>query len=225
MNPQTLKLNQLTKNIIEHKKINSFMPVQIKAFNNGLMEGKNLLVCSPTGSGKTLVAEIAIIEGLVKDKYTNKAIYIVPMKALATEKYDNFMKYYSEFFKITVLTGDSEEAERELSSIDKSDIIIVTSEKLDSILRHNHSWIKNVKVLVIDEIHLINDFNRGPTLEIVITLIKHLNTEIQIIGLSATIGNSNELAEWLGANLIIDDYRPVALKKGVIFDGKLEFVN
>jgi len=218
-------MNQLNKIILEKKGITEFMPCQTKAMKQGLLEGKSILVCSPTGSGKTLVAELGIIESLMKNKHTNKAIYIVPLKALASEKYHSFMKLYGEHFNIAMLTGDNEEDERDLVKIHNSDIIIMTSEKLDSILRHNHQWVQNVSVLVIDEIHLLNSLKRGPTLEIVITLVKELNKDIQIIGLSATIGNSTELADWLKAELVYDEYRPVELKKGVVFDKKIDFVN
>ena len=84
------------------------------------------------------------------------------------------------------------------------------------------SWINEVKTVVIDEIHLLNDPRRGPTLEIIITLLKQL-IKPQIIGLSATIGNPKELAEWLEAELVSDDWRPVELKQGIHLDGKTEF--
>lgn len=225
MELSALNLSILTKKILEKRKINELMPVQIKAINSGLLDGKNILVCSPTGSGKTLVAEIAIIENLLKNKFTNKAIYIVPLKALAQEKYLSFKNFFENSFNVCVLTGDNEESEYELSLINKSDIIIITSEKLDSMLRHNLNWINNVKVLIVDEIHLLNDLKRGPTLEIVLTLIRQLNQNLQMIALSATIGNSSELANWLNAELVYDEFRPVELKKGVIFENKLEFIN
>jgi len=218
-------MNEVTKKILEKKGIKEFMPCQIKALDQGLLKGKSMLICSPTGSGKTLVAEIGIIESLMKNKYTNKAIYIVPLKALASEKYNNFMDEYSDYFNIAMLTGDTEADERDIMKISKADIIIMTSEKLDSILRHNHQWVQNVSVLVIDEIHLLDSLRRGPTLEIVITLMRELKSDVQIIGLSATIGNSVELAKWLKAELVFDEYRPVELKKGVIFDKKIDFVN
>ena len=103
------------------------------------------------------------------------------------------------------------------------DLIICTSEKLDSLIRHKASWIKDLACVVVDEIHLLNDFGRGPTLEIVITLLKQILKDIQLIGLSATIGNEQELSEWLEAELVHDTWRPVTLKKGVYFDGVVEF--
>ena len=80
-----------------------------------------------------------------------------------------------------------------------------------------------MKVVIVDEAHLINDESRGPTLEIVITLLRELLKNAQIIALSATIGNPEELAEWLKAELVIDDWRPVKLYKGIYYKGKVEF--
>ena len=69
----------------------------------------------------------------------------------------------------------------------------------------------------------MNDVSRGPTVEIIITVLKKLLPKIQIIGLSATIGNPYELAEWLNAELVLDNWRPVPLKKGVYLQGEVEF--
>ena len=82
----------------------------------------------------------------------------------------------------------------------------------------------NVGVVVIDEIHLLNDPSRGPTLEVLITLLRRVLKNLQIVGLSATIGNPEELAEWLGARLVEDDWRSVKLRKGVYLNVQLEFV-
>ena len=99
------------------------------------------------------------------------------------------------------------------------DLIISTSEKLDSLIRHKTEWIGDVKIVVIDEIHLINDPSRGPTLEILITILREM-IDAQIIGLSATIGNPKELSKWLNAKLVIDRWRPVKLYRGIYYDEK-----
>ena len=116
--------------------------------------------------------------------------------------------------------GDIDSAD---SYLVEYDLIITTSEKLDSLIRHHAPWISMVSTIIIDEIHLLNDPERGPTLEIIITILRQILKKAQIIGLSATIGNSEELAEWLNAELVVDDWRPVKLHKGVYFDGKAEF--
>lgn len=203
--------------VLKKESILKLRPAQEKAINAGLLENKNILVCTPTASGKTLIAELAIAKHVL-DKKT-KAIYIVPLISLANEKFKEFKRKYSHLFKIALSIGDFDSADPYLIDYD---LIICTSEKLDSLIRHQADWLKYISLLVIDEIHLLNDASRGPTLEILITAMKALK-ELQIIALSATIGNPEELADWLNANLVVDDWRPVPLHKGIYHDGKIEF--
>ncbi len=199
------------------KDFDELRPCQEKALNNGLLEGKNLLICTPTGSGKTLVAEMACMNSIYRK--IGKAVYIVPLKALAAEKYKDFSKKYPDV-KVAMSIGDRDKADPYLAEYD---LIITTSEKLDSLIRHQADWLKDVKVVVIDEVHLLNDASRGPTLEILITILRRILKNIQIIALSATIGNSEELASWLEAELVVDDWRPVKLEHGIYLDGEVEF--
>lgn len=192
-------------------------PSQVKSIKAGLFEDRNLLVCTPTASGKTLVAELAFLNAVLHDR--GKAVYIVPLRALASEKYRQFKKDYPNL-KIGISSGELDTQDSYLSN---ADVIITTSEKFDSLLRHRAEWIRKLKAIIIDEIHLLNDNSRGPTLEIIITIIKKEIPHAQIIGLSATIGNPEELAEWLNAELIKDSWRPVKLKKGVYLNGEVTF--
>jgi len=212
--------NQIPKKLFEvlEKEINELRPSQEKAIKQGLLKGKSLLICTPTASGKTLIAELSALKSILNKQ--GKAIYIVPLKALASEKFKQFKERYGKFIKVGMSIGDLDSKEGRLSDYD---LIIATSEKLDSLIRHHSPWISDVKVLIIDEIHLMNDHGRGPTLEILITILKRLLKNIQIIGLSATIGNPKELAAWLNAELVIDKWRPVELKQGVAFEDKIEF--
>ena len=91
-------------------------------------------------------------------------------------------------------------------------------------IRHHIQWLKYVNCIIVDEIHLLNDVERGPTLEILITILRTLLKNVQIIGLSATIGNPKELAEWLKAELVMDFWRPVELRQAIYVDGKIEYV-
>lgn len=203
--------------LLERKEFSTLRPSQVKSIKAGLFEDENLLVCTPTASGKTLVAELGALNAIVHDR--GKALYVVPLRALASEKYRDFKKDYPEL-KVAVSSGEIDAAEGHLQY---ADLIVLTSEKLDSLLRHHTPWIRQVKTVVFDEIHLLNDTHRGPTLEVVITLLRKLLKELQIIGLSATIGNPHELAKWLDAKLVLDTWRPVSLHEGVYLDGKITY--
>jgi helicase len=204
--------------LLEKRGFTLLRPCQTKAIDAGLFEDKNLLVCTPTASGKTLVGELGALNAVLHDR--GKAVYIVPLRALASEKYRQFKKDYPSL-RIGMSTGDLDEADGRLG---QQDIIIVTSEKFDSLLRHKVEWLRSVKTVIVDEIHLLNDASRGPTLEVVLTLLKTALPSAQLIGLSATIANRRELAAWLNAALVEDDWRPVKLEKGVYLDGRIEFV-
>ena len=203
---------------ILEKEVKELRPAQEKAIKKGLLERKNLLVCTPTASGKTLIAELAALKSIIGGN--GKAIYIVPLKALASEKYKDFKKRYDGIAKVALSIGDIDSSDSYLVDYD---LIITTSEKLDSLIRHHAPWLSLISTIIIDEIHLLNDPGRGPTLEILITILRQLLKKAQIIALSATIGNPEELSEWLKAELVIDDWRPVKLHKGVYLDGDIEF--
>ena len=220
-----MKLSEIKKDIPEKlfdvlkEKIDELRPCQEKAVKKGLLKGKNLLVCTPTASGKTLIAEFAAVKSILNEG--GKAIYIVPLKALANEKYKEFREKYGKLMNLGISIGDLDSADPYLA---KYDLIVTTSEKLDSLTRHHSPWLMEIKVVIVDEIHLMNDADRGPTLEILITILRKLLKEVQLIGLSATIGNPEELAKWLDASLVKDDWRPVELKKGVYHNGEIEFL-
>ncbi|MBW2990952.1 DEAD/DEAH box helicase [Candidatus Woesearchaeota archaeon] len=212
--------SKIPKNIFELINKRGFLelrPCQTKSINAGVFEDKNLLVCTPTASGKTLVAELAFLNAILHDK--GKAIYVVPLRALASEKYKTFKKDYPNI-KIAISSGDIDSAD---SYLERYDLIITTSEKFDSLIRHKAPWLRQVKTVIIDEIHLLNDPGRGPTLEVLITILRSTLKNLQLIGLSATIGNPEELSEWLEAKLVLDDWRPVRLDKGVYLEGEIEY--
>ena len=203
---------------ILEKEITKLRPAQEKSIKNGLLERKNLLVCTPTASGKTLIAELAALKSIIEGR--GKTVYIVPLKALASEKYKDFKRKYDKIAKIALSIGDIDSADPFLVDYD---LIVTTSEKFDSLIRHNASWLTNIATVVVDEIHLLNDPERGPTLEILLTILKQLLKNAQIIALSATIGNPEEFAEWLNAGLVVDEWRPVKLHKGIYYEGNIEF--
>ena len=203
--------------ILKDQGLSEFYPPQAEALPAAL-NGENLVLSIPTASGKSLVAYLAIIQRLRQEG--GKALYVVPLRALAREKYDDLKEFKNLGLKIALATGDLDESDPHLS---RYDIIVCTSEKADSLLRHGITWRPKIKVLVIDEIHLIHDPSRGPTLEVIISRFKALNPKTQIIALSATIKNAVELADWLDAKLIQSDWRPVILKEGVYYNNEIKF--
>lgn len=202
----------------------SLYPPQQLAIKSGLLDDSNILITTPTASGKTLIAILAAIKSLEKNK---KVVYLTPLRALAYEKYLEFASIdksgiFSKKIKTKISTGDFNASNVDLSS---SDIIIMTNEKIDSILRHNASWLPNVGLFISDEIHLIGDQDRGPVLEMVLTKIKKFYSSSQILGLSATITNASEIAGWLGSKLIESTWRPTKLIEGVYSDGLIYYNN
>ncbi|MFB6146051.1 MAG: DEAD/DEAH box helicase, partial [Candidatus Nanohaloarchaea archaeon] len=196
--------------------IRELNPPQRKAVDAGLMDGEDMIVASPTASGKTFIAELAMVNQVIKEK--GKAVYIVPLKALASEKYQDFSERYKDL-EVRMSVGDLDNAGEGLET---ADIVIVTSEKLDSMLRHNPSWIHEINLVITDEIHLLTSKNRGPTLEVTLTRLRDL-LDFQMLGLSATISNSHELADWLDSELVESDYRPVTLKEGIHEGNEVDF--
>jgi helicase len=165
--------------------ISELYPPQVECIDRGILAGKNMLVAVPTASGKTLIAEMAMHNTI---EAGGKCLYIVPLKALASEKFEEFR---NKDVRVGIATGD---LDRRDDLLGRNDIIVATSEKVDSLLRNNARWITDISLLVIDEIHLIDSQSRGPTLEMVITKMRFRNPSMQVIGLSATIGNPDKLA-------------------------------
>jgi helicase len=202
---------------LKHLGISDLYPPQKEALPYAL-NGQNILLCIPTAAGKSLIAYLSILHQLKKKG--GKALYIVPLRALAKEKYED-LKFLKQFgFKVGLSTGDLDESDIRIS---RYDVIVCTSEKADSLLRHGISWLDSIQVLVIDEIHLIHDATRGPTLEVIISRFKALNPHTQLIGLSATIKNAVELSDWLEAKLISSNWRPVPLKEGVFYNNSIKY--
>ena len=195
-------------------------PPQADCIKSGLLDGKSILVSAPTASGKTLIATLAIINHLSKNG--GKVIYLSPLRALAAEKFSEFKKLekvsLGKKIKVSISTGDFENLEKNL---EKSDVLILTNEKMDSIIRHGAEWIEEIGLVIADEVHLIGDESRGPTLEMILTQLKLLDTKPQIVGLSATITNSDEIADWLDCKLVKNDWRPVPLSEGVCDAGEV----
>ena len=204
--------------LLEYLNIKELYPPQKEAIAV-VEKGESVLMSVPTAAGKTLVAYAALMKAVRDGK---KGIYLVPLRALAWEKVNELRDICRNILngaKIGVSVGDFDKAR----GLSKYDIIIATSERADSLIRHNPSWLTEVDCLVADEIHLINDSGRGPTLEVTLSKFREINPTIQIIGLSATVSNSDEIAEWLNAILVKSDFRPVPLRRGISIDKNIEW--
>jgi len=202
----------------KEEKILELFPPQEEVVKKRLFKDKNLVISLPTAGGKTFIAALAIINKLSSSK--SKAIYTVPLVALANEKYEYFKKLFEGKWKVAISVGDLDSSDPWLADYD---VIVCTNEKLDSLIRHGAPWIKEIGLIVVDEIHLLNDSSRGPTLEILLTQLREIVPKAQILALSATISNAKELAEWLNATLLKSDFRPVKLYEGVYYDSKIFF--
>ncbi len=200
--------------------LNHLYPPQVLALEVGLLRADDsFVIAAPTASGKTLIAEMAALKVFLEKE--GKTIYTVPLRALAREKYEDLIRKYSKIgMKIVQSTGDFDRADPWLRN---ADLIISTNEKIDSLLRHRASWLTDVRLVVADEVHLIGDRHRGPTLEIVLTRLRKEMPRMRVIALSATIPNAREIAQWLNAKLVTSDWRPVPLREGVYSGGAVIF--
>ncbi|MBT8171684.1 DEAD/DEAH box helicase [Candidatus Bathyarchaeota archaeon] len=224
MKIKELPLHDSVKDVLTDIGLIDLYPPQEEAVLSGALEGKNLVLASPTASGKTLVAELCALKHVLE--LDGKVLYLSPLRALASEKFEEFQKYTTirkengNRISVGVSTGDYDSSDPWMG---KHDIIITTNEKADSLLRHRAKWVNNVSLVVADEVHLLNDADRGPTLEVVLARLMQVNPDIQLVVLSATIKNVGDVAEWLKAISVTTKWRPVTLREGVILHDEIHY--
>lgn len=175
---------------------------------NHITEGKSVVVCAPTGAGKTCIAEFAIHKALEAGK---RIFYTTPLKALSNQKYFDFCKTYGNE-NVGLLTGDT-------SINRKAQIVVMTTEVFRNMLYGTtfgavKDNIEGVKYVVLDEVHYMNDESRGTVWE---ESIIYCPTNIQLIALSATVANSHQLTDWINTvhsktECVYTDFRPVPLR-------------
>ncbi|RWS23564.1 putative ATP-dependent DNA helicase HFM1-like protein [Leptotrombidium deliense] len=213
----------------------TFNLLQSIAFKTVYNSDKSVVVSAPTSSGKTVIFELAIIRLLVNichpfKKFDSKILYIVPMKAVVHEKFKDWETKFGKFgVKCLEVTGDSEL--EDYTEIEKASLIFTTPEKWDALTRKDKEVAKvvnAVRLVLIDEVHCINDDARGATLEVVISRMKTIShrrkhQKIRFIAVSATIPNAADIAQWLGSPdaqsvvcVLPSDKRPVQLKNVVL---------
>ncbi len=219
-----LSIPEAVKQVLQDQGIVELFPPQEDCIRVGVLQGQNVVLASPTASGKTLIAELCALKHVLDNN--GKVIYLSPLRALASEKFEEFRKYTSitkpdgRKISVGISTGDFDNADNWL---ERYDIIITTNEKADSLLRHRAKWMDSISAVIADEVHLLNEADRGPTLEIVLARLMQCNPHIQILALSATINNVDEIAGWLNAKHIVTTWRPINLKEGVILQDEIQY--
>lgn len=189
------------------------LPPQAEVLARDLLgSGFSCVLQMPTGSGKTWLAEKAIEDVLASGA---RAVYLTPLRALATELMGRWQDRFANY-KVGVFTGDYGRAGNPYPvPFREAQVLVMTPERLDACTRfwrHHWSWIPEVDVVVVDEIHLLGDPSRGPRLEGTLSRFRRLNPFARIIGLSATLGNRHELADWLDGVDYHSEWRPVPLE-------------
>ncbi len=184
MEVHELPLSDDVRDLFSRLGYSKLYPTQEEAVNAGLLDGQNLLLSTPTASGKTLVAMMAAARLLTEKE--GKVVYLAPLRALAYEKYEE-MSALSELkgpsgrnIRVSISTGDYDSNGEELAY---ADLLILTNEKFDSLARHRPSWMKKVGLFIFDEVHLLGEPDRGPTLEVVITRVLAEGARAQLLAL------------------------------------------
>ncbi|SNZ14937.1 helicase [Natronoarchaeum philippinense] len=215
---ETAELERVPPGFVEYLQaqgIEELYPPQAEAVEAGVTTGENVVASVPTASGKTLIAQLGMLSAIDRG---GRALYIVPLRALASEKKAEFEAFEDFGVSVGVSTGNYEASGEWLA---EKDIVVATSEKVDSLVRNGAGWIEDIDCVVSDEVHLIDDASRGPTLEVTLAKLRQLNPNLQTVALSATVGNADEIADWLDAELVDSTWRPIDLKKGVHFGNAL----
>ena len=182
-------------------KFTHFNAIQTQAFHTLFHSETNVLLGAPTGSGKTISAELSMMK-VFRDHPGKKIVYIAPLKALVRERIEDWRKHLCPVLgkRLVELTGDYTP---DLRALLNADIIVATPEKWDGISRNwqSRSYVTKVALVVIDEIHLLGA-DRGPILEVIVSRMRYIasrtDNPVRIVGLSTALANARDLADWLG---------------------------
>lgn len=209
------------------KSIPSLNELQLAAINEfGVLDGEHLVVVAPTSSGKTMIGELAALKGALERR---RALFLLPMRALVNDKYQEFGRTYGEYgLRVIRATGEVSDDVPDLMR-GRYDVCLMTYEKFASMALTYDHLLEQVGTIVVDEVQMIADRSRGANLEFLLTLLRtrqREGIEPQIVALSAVIGDTNGLERWLGARLLRREERPVPLNEGVLRrDGSFRFVD
>jgi archaea-specific helicase len=198
--------------------VKQLMPAQQLAVEAGLLFGKDLLVVAATASGKTFIGEMAGIKNYLEGR--GRTLFLVPLVALANQKYDRFTERYAKFAKTGLLTGVSRlnlpETRKVGDRNPQAPIIVGTYEGVDNMIRCGQRM-ANIATVVIDEVQMLEDKDRGHRLDGMIARLKYLAPQAQFLYLSATIGSPKVLAKKLNCTLVVYADRPVGLERYLLF--------
>jgi helicase len=206
--------------------IDSLNQLQLDAINEfGLLDGDHLVVSAPTSSGKTMVGELAALNGILQRR---RALFLLPMKALVNDKYQEFARKYAALGIHTIrATGDFNDDVGALMR-GQYDICLMTYEKCAALALGSSHILDAVGTIIVDEVQMIVDPSRGANLEFLLTLLRvrrERGSEPQTIALSAVIGDTNGLERWFDARLLRREQRPVPLDEGVLRqDGSIRYL-
>ncbi|QWC20029.1 DEAD/DEAH box helicase [Halorubrum sp. 2020YC2] len=205
----------LSQSVVDHfseRGVRELYPPQRAAVEAGVCEGTDVVAAVPTASGKTFVAQLALLTA------EGPGLYVCPLRALAREKYETFAALPG--VDVGISTGDFDATGEALAG---NDVVVATSEKVDSAIRNGASWVDELACVVVDEVHLLGAERRGPTLEVTLATLRRRNPDLQTVALSATVDNPEAIADWLDAALVESDWRPVELRTGVAVGGDVAF--
>ena len=209
MKVEELPIPDYLKQGLQAMGITSLYPPQEEAVRRGLLEGRNLLIATPTASGKTLLAALAASKHLEQG---GKVVYLTPLRAITSEKREFFDSLFGDRYRVAAVSRDFDQPEEWLKGCH---VVVSTNEKMDSMLRHRASWISSVSLVVVDEVHMLSADERGSTLEIVVTRLRREAPSAQLLLLSATIKNVDEIASFANAVPVTSTWRPVPLKEAL----------
>src|SRR5665647_2688144 len=208
----------LPRQFIEASGVTQLMPAQQLAVEAGLLNGKDLLVVAATASGKTFIGEMAGIKNYLEGR--GRMLFLVPLVALANLKYERFTERYGKMAKTELLTGVSRlnlpETRKVGDRNPQSPIVVGTYEGVDNMIRCGQKM-ANIATVVIDEVQMLEDADRGHRLDGMIARLKYLAPQAQFLYLSATIGSPKTLAKKLNCNLVQYAERPVGLERYLLF--------
>ncbi len=216
----TAPLNELPlpRQFIDACGVKQMMPAQQLAVEAGLLFGKDLLVVAATASGKTFIGEMAGMKNYLEGR--GRTLFLVPLVALANQKYERFTERYAKFARTGLLTGMSRlnlpETRKTGDRNPQAPIIVGTYEGVDHMIRCGQRM-SNIATVVIDEVQMLEDKERGHRLDGMIARLKYLAPQAQFLYLSATIGSPNVLAKKLGCTLVHYSERPVGLERYLLF--------